>query len=1408
MSRFAKFKERFNSLIGGSPSTDKDGDDAVTEAGSQCSREGVDLQDAGLSNLARGSFEDDDGDDDSDDRPSLEHSTGISDSDSSYSNSTSTTNNQNQKISTRVSNFVSKVSGSITGMNYVDKSLRLDDNLHGLYGDTDILERRCKLSLQGKTLQDEEEDDEDLVRIRQEKEEQRKQLLETTSSSSRFSSPQSPVEQLGPDFFRSDFDPTPDIIREVSSWDKDNINEKFMQKIEELDTNKDVITDKLSTLIETNYPNLIECLSNVDIINNDLCDSSLQITQSRKHLNTASSDIEKYFQKAISLRKQQDKLNLVVDIANSLRMIYSIYESIRHDMTTGDTSKACESAFNILYSMYNDGYDRFIALNGMEDKVQTQIYAIRQKIDKALIRLSSRKFATRDYGIIIKSYLLLDFIKERFRVKLIVDSSSRENNSKDNNNIIMSSKQQESSTDHNSNEVQKDISPSSTVLESFGCIEGVAHRVQKYQNDDVENCLRTAALEFVYASHQYVQISKLEDHPSTHPLMNMNDTDIMELDEVPLSDLYVKVIQEMMVPCIVRSCELLLDLVHAHYLMTQWHLTPFHENNNDTAFLHRQPIDLDDVSQEVNFQTNEGTNNDSRGVNTSRKDSSSVQFSTNIRKETKDTILKSFHDFFKCNLNCDKEELDALMEKQGQLLVDLYRDMVTGRSTLWDNVLDGLVKALNTVTFTSSVSLDDFLNMTWAVNAMIKVGKEFCGSESRLLYECLELKSREYYKHLHGEAFDTLKYMITNDSWKNLSINLNELGGVMGVIKGSLPYYDFHRNATSKYTGHLGVRNMTGMIHGANLRILDISGRGSSQSNSNGNKKDINGKSIDTKTTEEEVEEGSFDISKQWSILMFFGVHGNPLHFVSDVSIDNDSENDSEDDDQINEDDEEDYYYDEEKEEVVHKKSNTSRPSLTFEESVNSLLNPKGGFLDASTTNPLIELLNEDLSENSNTSKRKKQAASQQQTSLIVTRSSFHGLTRCAGRYIQMMYLMPSVADKIFSGLRQLFDLYICDVFFGFVSAEEKDKFMAISDKMNAPAPDQSKEFEVLHDYLDRALDEVITFLKSVDESGSGTSPRSAANYVLKTVPVHSVLSVPTIVRACNPKNHFGLNARVVAAESCWFAVTILNAIEPKLCRLLPEEYAPMCRDYVSQFRIIASQLRALIYRTMSPILLKTEEIFNNIVENGRYDSSSSVSMLGKKISTTISKKKKDDNWISILVGNCAAVWKFMIDNDEFKEAAPMVREQVWLELCQAGFDVAMEGFCRLKRVNSDGRKMMLTDVRQLQEGIEEIHPCRTPRGLSLVEGYLEAALLDDEEMMHWIARNWELYAYRFMHGVVKQKFSSVISISGRRLKDALAIVDDLYGFKEAEEDDKKDFQGLFDSGNGGNNNNGKAKEF
>ena len=38
--------------------------------------------------------------------------------------------------------------------------------------------------------------------------------------------------------------------------------------------------------------------------------------------------------------------------------------------------------------------------------------------------------------------------------------------------------------------------------------------------------------------------------------------------------------------------------------------------------------------------------------------------------------------------------------------------------------------------------------------------------------------------------------------------------------------------------------------------------------------------------------------------------------------------------------------------------------------------------------------------------------------------------------------------------------------------------------------------------------------------------------------------------------------------------------------------------------------------------------------------------------------------------------------------------------------------------------------------------------------------------------------------------------------------MDDLYGFKEAEEDDKKDFQGLFDSGNGGNNNNGKAKEF
>jgi len=423
-----------------------------------------------------------------------------------------------------------------------------------------------------------------------------------------------------------------------------------------------------------------------------------------------------------------------------------------------------------------------------------------------------------------------------------------------------------------------------------------------------------------------------------------------------------------------------------------------------------------------------------------------------------------------------------------------------------------------------------------------------------------------------------------------------------------------------------------------------------------------------------------------------------------------------------------------------------------------------------------------------------------QANAMVVTQSSLNGLARCAGRYLQMMHLMPTASADIFSGLSQLFDLYLCNVFNGFVpssgSYDERGKFLAKANKMTAPAPDQSKDYEALQLYLERALNEVITHF--VPSSASQSANKSSGNgedgtssslstsstgdvfisgsgvhsspLVCESVRVSSLLRVPQVVNeGDHHSNHFSLNARIVAAESCWFAARILIEIKPKIERLLPERCIASCEAYVSQFQLVASELRALVYRSMCPQILNAALVTAQIVDVGGWDT--------KKLRNT-------DLWVDKLVASCREVWEFMSSSDEFADSSALVREQVWLELCQTSFDITIDGFCKAKRVSPEGRAAMLRDVLALQEGLDRVHPCRSPRGLLHVEAYLRAASLGEEEMMAWIGENWQAYAYRHMYGLVSQTFSSMMDLSSKRLKQATAVLDKLY---EVEEKETKD---------------------
>jgi hypothetical protein len=384
---------------------------------------------------------------------------------------------------------------------------------------------------------------------------------------------------------------------------------------------------------------------------------------------------------------------------------------------------------------------------------------------------------------------------------------------------------------------------------------------------------------------------------------------------------------------------------------------------------------------------------------------------------------------------------------------------------------------------------------------------------------------------------------------------------------------------------------------------------------------------------------------------------------------------------------------------------------------------------------------------------------------MIATCAALYGLARGAGEYVRMMYLLPSSAPDIFQGLCQLFDFYLCSVYYGFVrGGGDRDDFLAAPDKMRTPAPDQERDFEALRKYLQRALSEVVSIRArggNIEHAEDGGGNGDGTKW--ETAPVSASIRVSG-VEGADLSTFYGLNWRIVAAESCRFVATLLHDMRGVLSQLLPGAYVAACDERLDTFQLAATQLRSLVYRSACPSLLNTTNVLSQIAE-GAWDTR---------------KLRAVDAWVAQLVNQSSDIWAHLgrtgASEAAFAEAAPAVRETVWMELCQCAFDVAVDGFSRVKRASNEGRATMVRNAEAVEAGLEAIHQCRCLHGLPHVQAYLQAGTLAPEEMMLWIQDNHNSYAYRHMHALAVQTFSHILSpFQTSRLKDAVEFIDGLY---------------------------------
>lgn len=1204
--------------------------------------------------------------------------------------------------------------GEYRRRNSISNALRLtesidddvDNIIRNLYEDPDILERKCQLSIQGKLYTE----------------------AEFLLSGKSLESPDSSKSQAGlknlvdisDKYYELSFDPVLEIIHEVASWECDEKNQMFMSKIEKVDAAKDIIIDELFSTIEDNYEDLMACMRNIHAIDLDISTSAIQMSIGRRKLQIASDMLSVGPIKIATAKHKRDQLLSIAETVRSLKFIKDLHKAMLTHIVTGDLGRAAEYARSVLKAMNHECYDKFTALAGIKESVRRHILVIRQKTDKALMRLCCRKFAPAEYSNIVRAYQILDELAETMGETCIETKIT-----------------------------------DSLVFDNLGGLTGLSSRVQRYQFEDLNNCLQTAILEFIYANQQKKQKAAAAlDINIRGAYSQMNASEMMDLAEVPLEELYILIKPELVAPCIIRSCELFTDVIHTHYLITQWHLTPFDERSVSMEFLHRSKISLDNSSDIEDIEEGEGFDS--------------------------------------------KEGQEDTVQEDNVQLTRAYGTLCTSRTDLWNELLDALVDMLNRIPSLPAVIFEDFLAIKWAIHAMITLGDEFCGSACASLHDCLQEKTREFFARSQGEAFQVLRQITEAELWSAVPVSITESGGILGILK-------------SKISSVLPSNNLLKLVFRAeragitciglkSLLDLDLINGASNaysspihsiqRSRSWGNEED--GRQVCTVQQE----------CAKSSILMAFASYGNPFHFMTSKR-DHEHEEENEDNDPVAE-----------EEAMVgigglyladdpltpaspitvrtspgHTLASPPLTPVSSSSSSSSHYSKHGGTIRCHDMGDYITMLFE---EDSSTNKAKTS-----EDSVIVTQSALNGLARYAAKYLQMMYMMQastdhfnemSIAVTVFQGLSRLFDFYFCFVFNSFVSPEEKQKLFAKPSKMSLPAPDQARDYEAVLLYLDSTLNETVyksdvgmALAKSADinysssnndlrmstastSSTPGTNTNGTSNSSTNStvgtdsVKFCSLLREVDTVDFGDAEHFFGMSNKVVAAESCWFASKIFAEIKGKVLKALPASDAAAVVDRTSQFQRVAGQMRSLIYRSFCPQLIRQTWLLAQIADHSAWDS--------KKL------RESHHDWVDTLADYFEEVWEVLSSSDGFLDA--LVREQVWMELCQCAFDALLEGFAKVRKVSAEGRAAMIMDIASLHDGIDNIHGCRPPRGKHHLNGFVAAAgMPEDEMLLTWIRENWQVYSYRHIHGLLTQTLGH--SGSNKRFKDAVAMVDALY---------------------------------
>lgn len=609
-----------------------------------------------------------------------------------------------------------------------------------------------------------------------------------------------------------------------------------------------------------------------------------------------------------------------------------------------------------------------------------------------------------------------------------------------------------------------------------------------------------------------------------------------------------------------------------------------------------------------------------------------------------------------CQMAPNKRVDDSAVYVNSDLCFALRREAVCfvgqaldrGRKNFWQ-----LVTSRMSTLFSSdavcSISMHQFLQCHECVNLFIVTGEAFCGVEATQFRQKMRSVCENYFWMFHRQNMEALRIVLEKETWQQISPETIKAVNLAGLVGDGAPLLAPFHHGLSREQG------LNSNHHSREEESKELHA-GFSQWSKRGNpfrhKKSHTPRGDDSSLNEVSMSTVSYLLDKESA-----GCVGNGTLVI----------------------------------EALGKRSSGNGKSI------------EGGEEEDENEDLLADFIDEDSQLPSRVSnptvKRSTPSRNWKHEEIEGLTGSSVSLLRWMDKYARLMQKLETINIEFFKGICQLFEVYFYFVFKTFVQRDGSSGSRGSVESLNPRL--RSTLVRITQD-----LQEQRPKLQAASVAPASTNSSFFQVEVSPVNPMHTS-SVP------GPTKFYGLKERCTSAESISRIAKILLRSKMHLQSMLPQSALPSLEDFYAHTVESIPDLKEHIFRTTARLLLNISGYVDRIA-NAKWE----LKELGME----------HNGYVDLLLGEFKHYKTRLAHGGICKEDQEVLLEYGVDNLAE----ILVEGLSRVKRCTNEGRALMSLDLQVLINGLQHLASAKIRSNLQIVETYIKAYYLPETEYIHW----------------------------------------------------------------------------